>query len=195
MIKNLIKFLLALLVLLTLIIFYLSFFGIETAKFNNKIKNEILNINDKLNLELKSVKFLLKPSDLSINIKTFGPEVFLNNHQLKLEFIKTNISLKSFIDNNFLVDNLQISTKAIKLSDILLLARSFKNSVEFFILNKIIKDGFLVADINFNFDENGKIKEDYLINGFIKNGKLDSLNKNSIDNLNLLFQLKMMNIF
>jgi len=190
MIKKLIKLLLILLLILTLIIFYLSFFGIETTRLNNKIKNEALNINKKLNLELKSVKFLLKPSNLSINVKTLEPQIFFNNHPLKLEYIKTNLSLKSFINNEFSIDDINISTKAIKLNEVVLLARSFKNSAELFILNKIIKEGFITANIKLNFNENGKVKNDYLINGLITKGKLDLLNKNSIDNLNLIFKIK-----
>jgi len=164
MIKKLIKFLIFLLATFVLLISYLSFFGIETEKFNNKINKEILNNNQKLNLELKTVKFLLKPSNLSVNVKTFGPKVSYNKQQLKLEYIKTNISLKSFINNEFSIDDLQISTKAIKINDVVRLGRSFKDSVELFILSKIIKKGFIVADINLNFDNNGKIKDETLHN-------------------------------
>ena len=189
MIKNLTKFLLTLLVISILIIFYLSIFGFKTTKFNNKIIQEIQNINKKVNLELKSVKFLVNPFDLSVDVKTFDPEIFFERHKLKLEYIKTNISLKSFIFNEFSIDNLQMSTKAIKLNDVVLLARHFKNSPELFILNKIIKEGFLVGNINLNFDNNGKIKNDYKINGFIKNGELDILSKYNIKDLNLLFKI------
>ncbi len=188
--KKLIKFLLFILAVLILVIFYLSIFGFSTEKFNNKIKTEILNINNDVNLELKNVKFLLNLSNLSLNVKTFGPEVFFNNHQLKLEYIKTNISLKSFINDEFSIKNLQISTKAIKLNDIAQLARSFENSVELFLLNKIVKDGFLIGNINLNFDSNGRIKDNYEINGAIKNGKLAILGKYNINNLNLFFKIK-----
>ena len=188
--KKLIKFLLFILAVLILVIFYLSIFGFSTEKFNNKIKTEILNINNEVNLELKNVKFLLNLSNLSLNVKTFRPEVFFNNHQLKLEYIKTNISLKSFINDEFAIENLQISTKAIKLNDIAQLARSFENSVELFLLNKIVKDGFLIGNINLNFDSNGRVKDDYEINGFIKNGKLVLLDKHNINNLNLFFKIK-----
>ena len=188
--KKLIKFLLFILAVLILVIFYLSIFGFSTERFNNKIKTEILNINNKVNLELKNVKFLLNLSNLSLNVKTFGPEVFFNNHQLKLEYIKTNISLKSFMNDKFSIENLQISTKAIKLNDIVQLARSFENSAELFILNKIVKDGFLIGNINLNFDSNGRVKDVYEINGFIKNGKLVLLDKHNINNLNLFFKIK-----
>ena len=188
--KKLIKFLLFILAVLILVIFYLSIFGFSTERLNNKIKTEILNINNEVNLELKNVKFLLNLSNLSLNVKTFGPEVFFNNHQLKLEYIKTNISLKSFINDEFSIENLQISTKAIKLNDIVQLARSFENSAELFILNKIVKDGFLIGNINLNFDSNGRIKDNYEINGVIKNGKLVILGKHNINNLNLFFKIK-----
>ena len=188
--KKLIKFLLFILAVLILVIFYLSIFGFSTEKFNNKIKTEILNINNEVNLELKNVKFLLNLSNLSLNVKTFGPEVFFNNHKLKLEYIKTNISLKSFINDEFAIENLQISTKAIKLNEIVQLARSFENSAELFLLNKIVKDGFLIGNINLNFDSNGRIKDNYEINGVIKNGKLVILGKHNINNLNLFFKIK-----
>ena len=190
MIKKIIKILLVLLSLLIFIIFYLSVFGIETEKFNKKIKTEIYNINDKINLELKSVKFLLIPSNLSINVKTYEPKINFKEYKLELEYIKTNISLKSFIKNEFSIDDLQISTKAIKLNNIIRFAKSFKNSAELFILNKIVKDGFLVGDINLNFDSSGKIKNDYEIKGFIKEGKLDFFSKDKAKNINLLFTIK-----
>ena len=57
-------------------------------------------------------------------------------------------------------------------------------------IKKILKDGFLVADINLNFDGNGKIKDNYQINGIIKNGKLSLFNKYNINNLDLIFKIK-----
>ena len=159
MIKKLIKFISLLSIIIIIITAYLSYFGINTTKLNNKIKSEVLKINKEVNLELKSVKLLLNITNLSLSVKTHKPEIFFKNSRLKLEEIKTNISLKSFINKDFSIDDLQISTKEINLNDLVLLTRSFKNSVELFILNKIIKDGYLVGDINLNFDSNGKIKK------------------------------------
>ena len=61
---------------------------------------------------------------------------------------------------------------------------------ELFILNKIIEDGYLTADINLNFDNKGKITEDYEIKGFIKKGKLNILNKHSVKDLSFIFNIK-----
>ena len=190
MIKKLIKFLLFLIIITIIIIAYLSFFGINTKKFNDKIKTEVLNINKKVNLELKSVKFLLNLKNLSINVKTFSPLLVINDNKLEFERIKTNISLKSFLNKEFSIEDLQISTKTIELNDLVLLARSFKNSPELFIADSIIQEGLFVGDIKLSFDNNGKIKNDYEIKGFIKNGKLDILRKYSIENLNFIFNIK-----
>ena len=189
MTKKIINLLLLLLVLI-LIIFYLSFFGLKTDKFNDKIQSEISNINKKVNLELKDITILLSPRSLSINIKTSEPVINFNNQQLKLEYIKTNISIKSLIYNNFSIDDLQISTKAIKLKNLVSLVRSFKMSTELFILEKIITDGFLVGNIKLNFDNNGEVKKNYEVSGFIKNGKLDFFKRYSLEDTNLFFNIK-----
>ena len=190
MIKKLIKTLILIFFVLSILIAYMSLIGVNTNAFNNKIKSEILKINKRLNLELKSVKFLLKPSNFTINIKTLDTNLFFDDNKLELESIKTNISLKSFFSKEFSIDDLNISTRAIKLNDIVKLTRSFENSIELFILDKVIKEGFLVGDININFDSNGNIKDDFKIKGFVKNAKLEISKNYNLENLNLLFNIK-----
>ena len=190
MTKKIIKFLLYLIIIFTLIISYLTIFGVSTDKFNKKINKEILGINKKINVELKEVYILLDLLNLSINIKTIGPEIIVENNKIKLENIKTQISLKSFLTNKFSINNLQASSKAIKINDLILLARSLKNSTELFMLDKIIKAGFLIADIKINFDEDGKIKNDYEVSGFVKNAEITTFKKYDIKNLDFLFKIK-----
>ena len=189
MIKKIIKVLTVIILLLILSIVYLSFIGIKTEKFNESITNRVLKVNKKIKLDLKNVKFLLKPLTFTASITTEEPEIFLGNNKLQIRSIKTNISLNSLILNKFSVDDLQISTRPIALDDIILLVRSFKNSTELFLLDKIIKDGFLVADIKIKFDNEGNIKKDYQINGFIKNGNLNFLNQLNVNNLSLNFDI------
>jgi len=190
MIKKLIKILSIIFLAVILIIFYLSFIGVKTEKFNEKITNRILEINKKITIDLKSINFLLNPLNLTANITTKNPRILLGDNQLNIKSIKMNISLKSLILDEFLMNELQISTKSIMLNDIILLARSFKDTTELFLLDRIIKDGFLVADIKLKFDEKGKIKKDYQINGFIKKAKFNLLNQIDTKNLNLNFQIR-----
>ena len=189
MIKKLIKILLFIILIFIISILYLSIVGIKTDKFNESITNKVLEINKDINLSLFDITFLLNPINFTANITTKNPTILLGSNEIKIKSIKTNVSLKSLIYDEFLLDEIEISTKPIILSDVILLARSFKDSTELFFLDKIIKSGFLVGDIKLKFDDEGKIKENYQINGFIKNVNFNFLNKLNADNLNLNFDI------
>ena len=189
MIKKIIKILLIILLILVLIIFYLSIFGIKTDKFNNQINNNILKINKKINLNLSNVNYLLNPYNFTINIKTKNSKIILQDRSFGIKNIQTNIALKSLINNQFLIDDLQIMINETKLNDIIALARVFQNSPQFFVLDRIIKDGFVTANINLNFDKNGNIRKNYKIEGSVKKVKLNILNQGRLQNLNFDFDV------
>jgi len=159
MIKKLIKISSIILLFVILIVFYLSLVGVKTEKFNEKIIDKISTKNKRISLNIKDIKFLLDPFNFTINVVTKNPEVLIDGNKLKINEIKTDISLKPLIFKEFSLDDLQISTKYIKLEDLILLARSFTNSTQLFLLDRLIKDGSLIADINLEFDEQGKIKK------------------------------------
>ena len=190
MIKRIIKILLITFVILVLAILYLSIFGIKTDKFNNQIINNTLKINKKINLNLKDVKYLLNPYNFSIDIKTKNPEILIEGRSIGIKNIHTNVGLKPLINNQFSIDYLNIKTKEIKLDDIIILAKVFQNSPQLFVLNTFIKDGFITANVSLNFDEKGKIKKDYKIEGSVKKGKLNILDKIKLKNLNFNFDVK-----
>ena len=89
MIKKIIKILLTIFFILILAILYLSIFGIKTDKFNNQITSNILNINKKINLNLKDVKYLLNPHNFTIDIKTKNSKVLLESQSLEIKEIQT----------------------------------------------------------------------------------------------------------
>ena len=189
MIKGLIKIFLTIIFILIILIIYLSFFGIKTDKFNNQIKKSALEINSKINLKLSDVTYLLNPYNFSINISTKNPQILVDNSKIKINTIKTNISLKSLINDQFLIDDLQITTADVKIIDLILLTRTIHNTPQLFILNTIVKEGNIEADININFDDQGKVKSDYLIKGLVNNTRLNLLNKSSVRDLNFSFQI------
>ena len=187
MIKKIIKILLIIFLILTLAIIYLSFFGIKTDKFNNHITENILKINKRINLNLSDVNYLLNPYSFTINIKTTNPQILLEGRSLEINNIQTNVSLKSLINGKFLIDDLQIITKEIKVNDIITLLRVFQNSPQLFVLDTIIRDGLVSVNFNLSFDEKGKIKKDYKIEGSVKKAKLNILNQFKLQNLNFNF--------
>ena len=190
MIKKIIKYFLYFLILIFIGILYLSYFGIETKRFNQLIKNEVSKVNKKINIELKDVKILLNLSNFSIALKTYEPNLVFDNKKIKLKNIKTNFSLGSFLKKEFAIKNVSISTKENNLKDVVSLARVYQNSPQLFIFNKMIKNGTLVTDINFNFNDKGKINKDYSIKGSVNDAKFCLLNKQIIKNINLSFDVK-----
>ena len=189
MIKGLIKTLLTIVLILILAIAYLSIIGLKTEKFNDQIKKSILAINNKINFQLNEVDYLLNLKNFSINVTTANSNLLIEDKVINIKKIKTNISLKSFIKNQFSIDDLQVSIDEIKINDMIFLIREIHNTPQLFILNTFVKDGSISADLDINFDSQGKVKDNYQINGFIKNARLDLLNQTSIKDLNFLFNI------
>ena len=59
MIKKTIKYLLYFLILITIGVIYLSYFGIETKRFNQLIRDKISDTTKKIDIELQEVKIVL----------------------------------------------------------------------------------------------------------------------------------------
>jgi len=201
MIKIIFKIISIIILILAIAIFYLSFFGIKTDKFNKQINNNILKINKRINLSLGEVRYLLNPYNFAINIQSINPQILIKSRSLGIKKIQTNVTLKSLINGQFLIDDLEIITKEIKVNDIITLLRVFDNSTQLFVLNTIIKDGFVTANINLNFDEKGNIKNNYKIEGSVKKVKMNILNQFKLHNLNFnfnfdrtIFSLKMIDM-
>ena len=173
--KTLIKFITIIFFLIIIFLSYLSIFGIETDRFNTQILNKIKNFDRNIEVELKKIRLVLDPFSLKLKVKTVGSKLKKQNKVIEIENIKSQISLKSIITNRFSIENLEISTKSLEIKNLLSFIRTYENSPELFILEKIIKKGYLIADINIDFDQNGKIKDNFKINGFIKDTDLSFL--------------------
>ena len=167
---------------------YLTLIGLETDRFNNQITKKLKDINPSLELELKEIKIKFDLFELKFNAKTIGTKLIYRNKSIEIENIKTQIPLSSLFNEKFLIRNLEISSKPLKIKDLVSFVRVFNNNAKFYILEKIIKEGFIIADIKLDFDEEGNIKNNFKINGLIKEAKVEILKKYEIDKINLLFK-------
>ena len=191
--KNILRLIISFILIILIFILYLTFVGIETSKFNSRISSQIKNINQDLDLDLKQIKIKFVPKSFSISAKTLGSTLKYKKKILQIETIKTDLSLNYFIKKKFLLTNLKISSKSIELNNFLNFVRSFKNIPETYILEKIVKRGYLISNIELNFDEKGKILDNYKINGLIKDAKISFLKNHSIDKLNFNFKINKQN--
>ena len=76
-------FLIALIIIVSLVIF-LTYFGLETDKFDNLIKNKTNEISHNISLEFQKTKIHLDPIELSIVVKLQNSKVLIKNNEIAL---------------------------------------------------------------------------------------------------------------
>ena len=187
--KIIFKTTILLIFILLIFLSYLSVVGIKTNKLNNQISDQIKNLNKDLEIELQDVNIILDPFKFKFNLKTLGTNLNYKKKTIELERIKSSISIKSLINNEFSLKELDISTKSIEIKKMISFIRALNGDPRLFIAEKFIKKGFLITDINLEFDENGKIKKNYKIDGYIKDGRIKILSKYDISNINFIFNI------
>ena len=181
------KLFITILFLIFITLTYLSIFGVETDKFNSQITEKIRKFDKNLEVELKEIKLILDPFQFKLQAKTIGTNLINQSKKIEIENIKTQLSLKSLIEDKFSIENLEISSKSLELKNLISFLRSFQNTPELFIMEKAIKKGYLIADIKLEFDSNGNIKSNYEINGLVKDVELNVLKKYNLTKLDFIF--------
>ena len=172
-------------------IMYLSLIGVKTNQFNYQIKNIINSYNKDLDIELKEVSLKLNPFKFKVSAKTLGSKIISRDKVLEIESIKSNISLFSILKDEFVVENLNLSTKSIVINDMIWFLNTFYKRPEIIVLEKILKvRGFLIANLNFEFDSQGNLKDNFVIKGYVKDTKFGMIKDYELEKLNFIFNLK-----
>ena len=182
--KIFLKYIFIIVTVISFIIFYLSIFGLETEKFNSQIKNKINQTDKNFEVELKKIRLTLSPLTFKVNAKTIAPKIFYKKKLIQLEYIETQISIISLIKNQIISSKLKLSTRSILLKDLVTFFRGITNRSELFILERAVKNGQIIVNLDLNFDETGKIKDDYKIKAILKDGKIGLLKKYNFEKIN-----------
>ncbi|MDC2987692.1 hypothetical protein OAX99_00715 [Candidatus Pelagibacter sp.] len=188
--KIIFRFLIFTLLLIFSFITYLSTIGVKTDVFNDQISKEVKKIDNQLELDLDKISIILDPFKFKLMLKTVGANLKNKNKLIKLESIKSNIDIKTFINKKFSLTELDITTKTIEIKNLISFIRSIKDGPQIYILEKFLKKGYLIADINLKFDKKGKIKDDFIIKGFVKDGEVKPLKKMNLSKISLIFNLQ-----
>ena len=182
MLKIISKVLLFILTIITILVSYLTFIGVKTESFNYLISDNIKKIDKNLNIELNKVFLKLNPSNLSISIVTENPKLFSGKINLKIKKIKTEFSVLSYIKNEPPIKSINLNSDSNNIKSILKYLRLFKDNFRMMLVSKFVQDGIIQTSMNFNFDKKGKIKNDYLIEGYVKNLKIKYSENNLLSN-------------
>ncbi len=188
MIKIFYRFFILVLIILLCSVVYLSTIGISTNIFNSNITQQIKKIDQNLDIDLKKVLIILNPIQFKINLKTVGANIKYNEEKIPLENIKSDISLKSLLYREFSLKKINVSTKSLEIKKLIKLLRLIQKDPKIYIAEQVIKKGYLIADIEIEFDENGKVKDNFQIKGLVKDGKINFFRKYNLDRINFIFK-------
>ncbi len=180
---------LSLIIILLFVTVYLSTIGVKTNKFNPNILSQIKQIEPNIEIRLKDVGIKLDLFNLGINLKTIGTDLIYKNKIIKIETIKSRISIKSILNKKFFLTDISISTKSLAIKDLIAFMRLVDNDPKLFIAEKFIEKGYVIADVELKFDETGKIKKNYKFNGLVKDGKINFFKKYDLKKIDFVFEI------
>ena len=173
----------------SLFIFYLSFFGIKTDRFNPIILKKLAEKEENIKADIDYVYIKLDFLNLSLKLITNNPTILIQNIRLNIEEIESNISIVAFFSKKPVIKNLIINTDKNDVKDLVKIYRSYQNNFQTMMLDKLIHEGITKFQFNLNFNKDGKIKDNYYVSGKLNNFKIKLLNKKTIDS-DLIYLIK-----
>ena len=161
------------------LIIALSTIGIETNRFNNLIKSRISQSNNNVNLELTTVKFKLDIKEISLFIETSNPKINYRNAFIPAKNIKVYIDFLSLVTSEPKIKKINLSLNELNINQLKKLSITLKPSNFTSFLNNKIRQGKLIAELEFYLDEKNLIKN------FITRGSVSNLKTEITRNINL----------
>ena len=190
MVKRLIQIIIILALLFISFCLYLSIYGLNTNKFNDLISKKISEKNKNFTITFDKIKIFLNIGIFNLEIKTDKPSIIFQDKEIKIKSISTSLPIKSIIKKQNNINNIKIITDENKIKNIIEIARSLKNTPELFLINKAVKSGIITSEIKFNFDENGNLLNDFILDGRIENLNLKLINNNTVDEIKFNFLIR-----
>lgn len=188
--KYLIYSTLIFLVTATIIIIYLSLFGIKTNHFNDLISDKIKEFNPRLSLNTNDVFLKLNIKEKSINIRTRDAKVFIDKEFIKLSQIDLNLNIFNFLRKKNSIKKIKISIDKNKIKKIADFINSYKFSAPRLLIFNQIEDGNITAEINIKFNEKDANDYTFVADARVRNAKLNILNEYKIEKINLDLNIK-----
>jgi len=187
MLKKITYIIFFILALILLSIFFLSYFGFKTDRFNRNISDQLKKNYPKINVDFTDIKLLLNPFDLSLSLETKNPKIFFEKKEVKLKKISTTYNILSFFRDEFGINNLNLVSEKNEVKNLIKLIRLNKDTPQLYLIDNAINKGKISFEAKVNFDEKGKIEDDFKVSGKITDLYMNLLNKNKIKDLNFKF--------
>ena len=183
MTKFLIRFFLCVFIVVVTLTIYLSYFGIETDKFNQIIKTKANELNENVKLEFQNTKIYLNPKELNLLVKLQNPKIFIRGSDIILSKLDLFLSLKSFFSSDFLLKRAEIAFVKNDIKDLTKITNIYLPNFLNKRLKKIFVKGSLEGEFVIPFEIDGSLGKNYGFSGKISNATINLTKKFSIKNL------------
>jgi len=181
--KFILRFFLIVLIAIVSVVIFLTYFGLETDKFDNLIKNKTNEINQNVKLEFQKTKIHLNPTELDLVVKLQKPKILIKNNEIDLSKLDLFLSLKSFFSSDFLLKRAEVAFIKNDIKDLTKITNIFLPRIINKQLNKIFEKGNLEGEFIIPFEPDGSIGKDYGFYGQISDATINFTKEFSIKNL------------
>tara|TARA_Y100000768_G_scaffold346931_1_gene294846 strand:+ start:684 stop:2858 length:2175 start_codon:yes stop_codon:yes gene_type:complete len=172
------SFLLTFSILFAIILTILSTIGIETDRFNRIIINQVEQRKN-VRLNLKTIDFKLDLKKLSLFLETNQPNIIYRDIPVPSDNLKVYIDFLSLFKKKIEIKKINLTLSKLNIDQIGKLSKLIKPSNFKNFLNNKIKKTNIISEIEIFFNEDGEISN------FLIKGKVEKLEANILDNLNL----------
>ena len=181
--KIIFRFIISLILILVLLITYLSYFGIETDRFDSLIKGKANEVNRLVRLEFQNTKIHLNLKEMNLVVKLQAPKILIKDHKINLSKLDLYLPVKSFITSDFLLKRAEIAFARNNIKDLTKVTSAFLPRIVNKQLNKIFVKGNLEGEFIIPFESDGTIGQDYGFAGKISESQINLTKEFSIKNL------------
>ncbi|MBO6487045.1 MAG: hypothetical protein HVK31_00175 [Pelagibacteraceae bacterium] len=172
---------------LIIVLFYLSYFGYETKKFNNIIISQIKKNDQNLDLNFEKISILLDIKKISIFTKFVNPQVSYLKKSIPLNTLRADIDLLSLLQNKNSIKKVSINTNYIDFNSIKpIIVRIKPGNFRKILLNNVKRSKFKIYS-EIEFDESFKPKDNFNVSGLVKETAINIKNEYLIKDINFNF--------
>ena len=181
--KFFLRFFLLLLITTFSLIIYLSYFGIETDKFDHLIKNKVNKVQQHVKLEFQKAKIHLNLNELNFVVKLQTPKILIRNYEINLSKLDLFLSLESFFSSDFLLNRTEVAFIDNDIKDLTKITNIFLPRIINKQLKKIFVEGNLEGEFVIPFQPDGSVGKNYGFSGKVTDAKINLTKEFSISNL------------
>ena len=183
MVRFLLRFFIIFFAAIVISTIYLSYFGLETDKFNKLIKDKTNEVNQYIKLEFNQTKIYLNPKELNLLVKLQSPKILVHENEIILSKLDLFLALRSFFTSDFILKRAEVAFLENDVKDLRKITNVFLPIIINKKFNQIFNKGKLEGEFIIPFDPNGNISDNYVFFGKLSNAKINLNKELSIINL------------